>query len=905
MSLQLILFPQYFDGLTSLSPQGNEFYTDGTQFTTFNASSSDTNITSVDNFINTSSININSFRRFSFNTNLPTESSGGVTLLNDTGFAQKLSNLQIGVNYILSIDIAVNITGLQVRHYSGNNVFVNFYFIGAGLSGIQTIPFSAQSTTDIITIQTFGVGVGGLNSVSIQQTNFTQSGAIQNLSTGEVLLDLYEDENIPLTLSVDDFKNVAEKVQSYSKAFNIPASKRNNKIFDNIFEITRTTSGLSFNPYVKTKCKLKEDGFIIFEGYLRLIDINDKEGEISYNVNLYSEAIALADLLKDKTFNDINLSELTHSYTYSNIENSWADGTGLQLSTALSTSSFAYDATLGTGNTNVLKYPFVNWIGDINLSDGTNGTIDMPELSRLEDVFRPFIQIKYLINRIFEPTPFTYTSEFFDTVEFEKLFMDFNWGSDNNPAPAGVDASYETFKDFDPLNPLAAAVYIGTSYTNIPIPNGVYPPPNYNTTTGVLTATATGEFYNVDYDIGFINLNSAVQTVTVEWLHNTTAINQQIFTTNGGTSNNNFDYQGNFNIALNSGDTLTLRAKSTISSGVAVFSGYIFWDSGVTTIASNSILQTLRGETNQWNFLSGIMTMFNLVAVPDKNNPNNIVIEPYKDLFVKNTNSQNINDLSLESRSIPQDWTNKIDVTDIKLEPLTDLNKTTIFRFVEDDEDYPFKNYKNSSGGFLYGSKIYDASAFTLLEGKKEIVASPFAATIVKPLLGNYDLILPMIYGGNEEEGFEAFENAPRILSNNGIVNMATTTYYVPAQNGESEVAAETQYLQFSHFSAFPIVTTQPPSTTNTQDFHFGICQLINIGNPTYFNLFNMYWLPYFSELYNPDTKTMTIKVNLNAGDINTFNFNDIVYIKQRAFRVNKIDYKPTNLSTVEFILIP
>ena len=105
MSLQLILFPQYFDGLTSLSPQGNEFYTDGTQFTTFNASGSDTNITSVDNFINTSSININSFRRFSFNTNLPTESSGDVTLLNDTGFAQKLSNLQIGVNYILSIDI--------------------------------------------------------------------------------------------------------------------------------------------------------------------------------------------------------------------------------------------------------------------------------------------------------------------------------------------------------------------------------------------------------------------------------------------------------------------------------------------------------------------------------------------------------------------------------------------------------------------------------------------------------------------------------------------------------------------------------------------------------------------------------------------------------------------------------
>ena len=49
----------------------------------------------------------------------------------------------------------------------------------------------------------------------------------------------------------------------------------------------------------------------------------------------------------------------------------------------------------------------------------------------------------------------------------------------------------------------------------------------------------------------------------------------------------------------------------------------------------------------------------------------------------------------------------------------------------------------------------------------------------------------------------------------------------------------------------------------------------------------------------------MKIKVNLNAADINTFKFYDVVFIKNREFRVNKIDYKPNDLSTVEFILIP
>ena len=911
MSLQLILFPQYFDGLTPLATTGNEYYTDGTQFSNFNSSPSNNNIfdgtsvtTSVNTFITQNTININSFRRFGLSTAIPNESSGNVVLLSQTGFAQKLSNLQIGTNYTVSIDVAVNLSGIRFLQYS-NNLLINASLIGTGVTGVQTLPFIPQSNTDIIVILTDGLLVAGINSVQVQQDNFNPSGAIQNLSSGEVLVDLYEEEAIPLTLSVDDFKNVAEKVQSYSKAFNLPASKRNNKIFDNIFEITRSTTGLSFNPHIKTKCKLKQDGLIIFEGYLRLIDINDKDREISYNVNLYSEAIALADVLKDKTFNDIDLEELSHSYTYSNIENSWADGTGLQLSTTLSTNSFAYDATLGTQNTNVIKYPFVNWVGDINLSDGTNGTADMPELTRLEEVFRPFIQIKYLINRIFEPTPFTYTSEFFDTIGFEKLFMDFNWGSDNNPAPAGVDALYYTFKNFDPLDPLALAVFIGTSYTNIPIPLGTSTtPPNYNTSTGILTATGNGEFYNVDYEINFIVTSSAAQTVTVEWLHNTNAINQQTFTVSS-TVNNNFTYQGVFDVIMNAGDTLTVRAKSTVSSGVAAYAGTIFWDSNDTVGANNSILQTLRGDLKQWEFLSGIMTMFNLVAIPNKNDPNNIIIEPYKDLFVKDTNSQDLNDLSLNSRSIPQDWTDKIDVTDIKLEPLTDLNKTTIFKFAEDDGDFAFNHYKNGAGGFLYGSKVFDASGLTILEGEEKIEAKPFAATIVKPLLDDFDFIIPVIYGGNEEDGYESIENLPRILFNNGLVTMPTTTYYVPAQNGGSTVAAKTQYLQFSHFSSIPIVTSTPPAVSDTQDFHFGECQLISLGDPTSMNLFNMYWLPYFKELYNPDTRTMTLKINLNAADINTFNFNDKIYIKQRVFRVNKIDYKPYELSTVELILIP
>jgi hypothetical protein len=150
----------------------------------------------------------------------------------------------------------------------------------------------------------------------------------------------------------------------------------------------------------------------------------------------------------------------------------------------------------------------------------------------------------------------------------------------------------------------------------------------------------------------------------------------------------------------------------------------------------------------------------------------------------------------------------------------------------------------------------------------------------------------------------EGFDNSPRILYNNGVKDSGIT-YYIPAQNGLSS-ENQPDYLQFSHLTDVPTIVSTPTVSTDTIDFHFGQCQLVNsLGLPTPRNLFNLYWLPYYAELYHPDTRIMTIKVNLSPSIINTFKFYDTVIIKNREFRVNKIDYKPNDLAIIEFILIP
>jgi hypothetical protein len=755
-----------------------------------------------------------------------------------------------------------------------------------------------------------------VSNISVVPTGIQPSGAIQLLDDGQVILDLYEDENIPLTLSVDDFKNVAEKVQSYSKAFNLPATKRNNQIFENLFELTRSAQNfLTFNPYAKTKSILKQDGFTLFEGYLRVLDIQDKEGEISYNVNLYSEVISFADTLKDKTFSQLDFTELEHLYNKTQIKNSWNDsGTGI---------TYTNSSTSGFRNVNkTVKYPFVDWTHQILISDGlgNNSTAGFPELTALEQAFRPFIQIQYLINRIFQDTEFTYTSDFFGSTDFKSLYMDFNWGAENTPNIVNGTTTNSLY--YLGASNTPTANFATTSFSvmelsiGIPVLGGVLPA-NYNSTTHIITSTVLNETYTVNYDYGIENLDSVSRTVQCQWLYNSTPINLSAVITiaAGGT----FLYSGSFSqIMINIGDTLQVQFKTNAgtankvrqqqtSSSYGLGASVTFVES-IANVTSNVILQTLRGELGQWEFLKGIMTMFNLISSPDKSNPNNIIIEPYKDMFLPSiTGTSNF----FDDNSTQLDWTNKIDTTEIKLEVLADLNKRTVFKFVEDDDDYAFNLYKTAVQGHLYGSQIFDASTTTgnlqsVLEGEEEIIAEPFAATVPKPLETQFpDFITPSIYSYNAEDGTsEGFENSPRIMYNNGIKSTGAS-YYIPPQNGLSS-ENQPNFLQFSHLTDIPTVVTNPPVSTDTVDFHFGLCQLIQpIGDATPNNLFNTYWLPYFNELYNPDTRTMTLKVNLTPGDINSFNFYDTVFIKNRLFRVNKIDYKPNELATVEFILIP
>ena len=307
MSIQLAVFPQtYLD---------NQILVDGTNFFGVNgASNLDSTSTGYATTLNVvlaqPPVTPNiwyKFRLTAYGTPTVATESGGDLTLNSaavaTGFGtrcgvyQRLSGLVVGQQYTAKINFAagqpnevfiIHIdSGITVYDYNQTNT--------VSLTEWE-YTFTATAEDDILMISYGGNSAGNLVISEMSVTNTAQAATQWE---GQVLVDLYEDEEIPLTLSVDDFKNVAEKIQSYSKDFNLPATKRNNQIFGNLFEVTRTVANpFGFNPYLKTRAVLKQNGIIIFDGMLKLIDIQNRDGEISYNVNLFSTTIALADTLK-------------------------------------------------------------------------------------------------------------------------------------------------------------------------------------------------------------------------------------------------------------------------------------------------------------------------------------------------------------------------------------------------------------------------------------------------------------------------------------------------------------------------------------------------------------------------------------------------------------------------------
>lgn len=687
-------------------------------------------------------------------------------------------------------------------------------------------------------------------------------------------LDVYGNENIALTFQVDDIRNLKDKNASYSKDFNLPATKKNNKFFEHFYDLDRYN--LNFNPYKSVRVELYVDGILTLEGYMRLLSTLDKQSEISYKVVIFNDVANLIDSLGDDTIANLDISDIEHTFTQETVIASW------------------YGINLGANNVDY-TYSFNN-TGNLFIDDG-----EITYVPHQNFVLN--IKLKYIIDKIFQYAGFSYNSNFFNGNEFDRLYFDTtavkDYGDEVEPYQIKSNtlnaANVYQVGGVDPspgrplFNGLQNAVAIPTTNT---VGDNLG---EYNQDTATFTAQNNCTLQvavNLTYLVGI------VQNVGVNMYINGVGVDS--FTANEGsllvgnlvlTTSTNAVLFGQINLLQGQSAQITFSVlinNPNLGGAVPFKHGVRASDYSielaVTNGSSQDLVKTQLGDIKLADVIKDTFTMFNLIASDLGNKQINI--EPY---------------VSYISEDIV-DWTRLIDYNEIELETV-EIPRRLVFQHAEDKKDY-YHNFYNEDNAISYGSHIIN---FDVDNRDEEIIKlNVFAAPFIKTIQGT-DVTIQHMGKLNDDE-IEPYKNKPRIVyRHTDLVNPIPATQYdfVPI---DQFFAWETQDIQeFPQLTPFNNYITD--AVSSDRSYMFGIINpnaiSQNFTQPVN-TLFSRFWRDYINEKYNVDTRIFKAKAKLSATDILNLDFSKKYKIKDQHYRLNKVDYNTdkNKLSSIELIRI-
>lgn len=722
-------------------------------------------------------------------------------------------------------------------------------------------------------------------------------------------VDLFGDEPIQLNYSIADIKDISKRNSSFSQEFTVPATKNNNQLFNHIFNIG---SDSRFDPSKKTPAYLLVDNLPVFNGSLQLtkIKVKDKNPE-SYNIVIYGETADLVKTLGDSYLTDLDFSELNHSYTVDNIINSWTANTE-SLGYYYPLIDYGYDLDADELNSGILTGS--SYTAYTSTGTGLNPTI-----------FKPAISTKYLFDKIFDNAGYTYQSDFLRSEIFNQLIIPFN-GKDVDSLPddfletiafrAGLSTDLgnggglgtkktpfnndSTGENFDNGGLYDTSTYKYMSNGNLSFKFAVDLDIDYEKDAYLYLSERTYETINVyffrssltgaTYATGFPNCFTRIDiTVPNNVIRKRFSVESTPLT-NTSTAANNFNYPAVPGetfwayVIVYGGPNKTARTRLRKDTTA-------FYNIPLSNLCVNGPVyfnSYIPKKIKQIDYIKSIITMFNLMVVPQKDNPKRLTIEPrphyYQDGTVK-------------------DWTNKIDLREGFEEVLiSEQQARKIMLSYKQDNDLYNTSYKEDTLK-VYGeySEIIDNEWIDpSSEQKIEVIFSP---TPMDNVIDADEIVIPKI-GKMESNGFGKTESNIRILRKNP--ELMPTRYNTITMLGKQPIYGYPYAGHLDH-----------PFLSNI-DYNFGLIDYAYYNTPgfprlqqiTDDNLVNLYWKDYFDAINDKNAKLITCKIKLTPADMAQFNYNDIIYIEGLTddgghyFIVNRIDYIPTSdmPCTVELI---
>lgn len=663
-------------------------------------------------------------------------------------------------------------------------------------------------------------------------------------------VDILNDMDVDFTYSISDIKDIERRNTSFSKTILLPSTTRNEKLFGNIFDVSVQNEYFhpdpnilsNFNPAKQAKAQIYLDNVKIFDGVLRMIKINNKNGDITYEANVFGKLKDILHVLGDKTLADLNFDDYNHNWTPSEIVLSWSRPMWVD------------------GGLNYV-YPMVDY------GDSVNG-VTYPLTG-----FKPSIFLREIIKRIFAQSGFEINSPFLNTNYFKKLLLITAEKSITKQVTTLLRQTAGFFTSATTGNNLDYTII----FTNV-INDGFTITGGYN----FLWARAQTVTTSIRYVANFrfiaqaathVNWRISIRKNGGEILFQQVDV---IFTASGQQYNWDIDLTQAFDLIQNDDfeihlvgqkvggspnmNTLVQCISSTLTIGNLVPVAVDLQESDLMKI--NYVMPK---SMKQKDFLKSIITMHNLMIEPDPLLQNVLQITPYTQFYDYD-----------KTKAV--DWTNKLDYSqNISITPLSELTAKEYRIGFDTDSDYwsEFYRAKYNQG---YGESI------TLLDNDFELDTKTIKVVFAPPVMREEVAGRVMIHLYKVQNGVKIKDNfKPRIA--NWMPNTPCPTSW------NFQYAAGT-----TSYNTYPYAGHLDDPINPVSDYLFGTPKEVYFTITQYpaINMYVAYYKMLIDEIGDKDSRLLIGQFDLNPNDIMNLDFRKLVKVGNHYYKLQKVDkYNP------------
>jgi hypothetical protein len=646
-------------------------------------------------------------------------------------------------------------------------------------------------------------------------------------------LELFNDEKINLTLSVQNLSDISKTFTDFSQSFTVPGSVVNNRIFEHFYQ-NDVDGTLDYN--IKRPAYIEIDFIPFRKGVVMLEKANLKNGLVdNYSISFFGQLTNLKDIFGEIKINQLDFSSISFPLTATNVWN------------RITNDTIDYD----------IRFPLIAPDRLWTYADGGINDITINANTFTYYELFPAVKVARMFDAIEEYFGVSFISDFFSDPRWTKLFMLAKNTDviDINKITTNLSFDKQKLLFHQIVNSSAPDPAIDPT-PDIKIPNSeiwVFWDPAPNVQRHEVTLTLQTISGASDYFIEVYNGSQLYQTVQGS---DTNPANFTITLPNTSGLNSIFNFQ------IKAAQSVIIEYNITYNI-VSFYNGNFVNNFAEVSCYATTLTRALNPantlpDMKVADFFSAIIKQFNLTCVGI--DQNTFKIEPLEDWY----NDGAVIDVSkyIDSESI-------------------DVARVPLYRNIsmkyQQSEAFTNRQYfaiSNQEYGNTNNVFNYDSGDFT--------IEQPFENLLFTESVGTNPTDVAIL-GYHLNQNYQSYIPKPTLLYQYGAATGISPN--IKMFDGVSIYYSINKYMLFG----------QDITVSGTKySLNFGADNSIIHKETIQNGLFATYYFSYLSNLYNLKQRLTTYKSMLPLSILTSLRLNDRLIIRDKRYIINDVKVELT-----------